>query len=83
MPIDYPHSPQFDPIQARHRREMNEAMTALVQLFPGVGLCLFLFDRDAAGPRANYISNTNRRQTLEAIKEWVARQEPGSAVRTD
>lgn len=75
MPTDYRHDPRFAPIMAKHRAAMNGAMQALQEAFPGVGLCLFLFDKTAEGPQANYISNTNRKQTLEAIKEWVKRQE--------
>jgi len=69
----------MDPIQQRWRENMQAAMEVLTEAFPGVGLCLFLFDKDARGPRANYISNTAREQALEAIKEWVARQEPRNA----
>jgi hypothetical protein len=59
----------------KHREDMQAVFGALTEVFPGTGLALFLFDADAAGPRANYISNTDRKQTLAAIKEWVARQE--------
>lgn len=69
----------FDPIQQRFRENMQAAFGALVEIFPDIGLCLFLFSPDAANPRANYISNTDRSQTLAAIKEWVARQEAASA----
>ena len=65
----------FSPIQQKHRENMQAAFGALCEVFPGVGLALFLFDADASGPRANYISNTERAQTLAAVKEWVARQE--------
>ena len=64
----------MDPLQQRHRENMQAVMRGLEDAFPGVGLCLFLFDADASGPRANYISNARREQTLEAIREWVARQ---------
>jgi hypothetical protein len=66
----------FDPIQQKWRETMQETMVALEEIFPDVGLCLFLFDQHAGQPRANYISNAARAQTLKAIKEWVARQEP-------
>jgi hypothetical protein len=64
----------MDPIQQKHRENMQAVMKGLEDVFPGTGLCLFLFDKDASGPRANYISNARREQTLEAIKEWVLRQ---------
>ncbi len=69
--------PGMDPIMQKHREQMQAAMEALTEAFPGVGLCLFLFDQHAGQPRANYISNARRSQTLCAIKEWVARQEQG------
>ena len=71
--------PGMSPLQQKHRENMQAAMDALTEAFPGVGLCLFLFDSDASGPRANYISNARREQTLAAIKQWVARQEQGGA----
>ena len=66
----------FDPIQQKWRDTMQSAFGALADAMPGVGLCLFLFlfDLQAGKPRANYISNTDRKQTLAAIEEWVARQ---------
>lgn len=67
--------PGMQPLMQKHREDMQAAFGALCDVFPGVGLALFLFDADASGPRANYISNTDRRQTLNAVKEWVARQE--------
>lgn len=67
-------TPGMDPIQQKHREDMQAAILDLETRFPGVGLCLFLFDKDATGPRANYISNARREQTLDAIKEWIARQ---------
>lgn len=73
-----PFDPGFDPIQQRWRDTMQAAMSALTKAMPGVGLCLFLFDQHAGQPRANYISNTDRSQTLKAIKEWVSRQEQGN-----
>jgi hypothetical protein len=54
---------------------MQAVFADLCDALPGVGLCLFLFDEQAGQPRANYISNAERSQTLAAIKEWVARQE--------
>jgi hypothetical protein len=66
--------PGMDPIMQRHRENMQAVMEALIEAFPGVGLCLFLFDQHAGQPRANYISNTERKQTVAAIKEWIARQ---------
>ena len=66
--------PGMDPIMQRHRENMQAVMEALIEAFPGVGLCLFLFDQQAGQPRANYISNTERKQTVAAIKEWIARQ---------
>ena len=54
---------------------MQAVFAVLADTMPGVGLALFLFDEHANEPRANYISNTDRQQTLDAIKEWVARQE--------
>ncbi len=68
----------FDPIQAKYRENMQAVFGALCEAMPGVGMCLFLFDEHANAPRANYISNTDRKQTLAAIKEWVARQEASS-----
>lgn len=67
--------PGMDPIQQKWRETMQAAMSALTEAMPGVGMCLFLFDEHASQPRANYISNTDRKQTLAAVKEWVARQE--------
>jgi hypothetical protein len=65
----------MDPIQQRSRETMQEIMGMLTAAMPKVGLCLFLFDQHAGQPRANYISNARREQTLAAIKEWVARQD--------
>lgn len=65
----------MDPIQAKHRETMQAVFGAICEAMPGVGMCLFLFDQHAGQPRANYISNARREQTLAAIKEWVARQE--------
>lgn len=73
--VPQPFDRGFDRIMQKHREDMQATMLSLMETFPGVGLCLFLFDQHAGQPRANYISNTERRQTLEAIKEWVARQE--------
>lgn len=67
--------PGMDPIMAKHREQMQAIMDVLTDALPNVGLCLFVFDQHAGQPRANYISNTHRSQTLAAIKEWVARQE--------
>ncbi len=61
----------FDPIQAKHREDMQMIFSVLCDHFPGIGMCLFLFDEQ----RANYISNCHRQQTLAAVKEWVDRQE--------
>lgn len=71
--------PGMDPIQAKWRDTMQRVMEALTDTMPGVGICLFLFDQHAGVPRANYISNAERGQTLSAIKEWVSRQEAGHA----
>ena len=68
-------NPGMDPIQAKHRENMQAVMGALEEAFPGVGMCLFLFDEHASQPRANYISNTDRAQALKAVKQWVSRQE--------
>jgi hypothetical protein len=65
----------FDPIMQKHRENMQSAFAELCNRFPGIGLCLFLFDEHSTGPRANYISNTRREQALSAIKGWVAIQE--------
>lgn len=65
----------MDPIPAKHRETMQAIFGAICDAMPGVGMCLFLFDEHAGAPRANYISNADRKQTLTAIKEWVARQE--------
>ncbi len=65
----------MDPIMQQHRENMQVTMEALTRCFPGVGLCLFLFDQQAGQPRANYISNTDRKRTVEAVREWVARQD--------
>lgn len=70
----------MDPLQQKWRDTMQALFATLCDALPGVGLCLFLFDETAAQPRANYISNTDRRQTLAAIKEWVARQEMTDAA---
>jgi hypothetical protein len=67
--------PGFEPIQDEWRAVMNAIMAALDDVFQGAGICLFVFDQDADGPRANYISNASRKQTLAAVKQWVARQE--------
>ena len=68
----------FDPIQAKHRENMQEIFGILCDAFPGIGMCLFLFDEHAGKPRANYISNCKREQVLSAIKQWVAIQEAES-----
>lgn len=65
----------FDPIQAQHRENMQAIFDVLTEALPGVGMCLFVFDEHAGEPRANYISNCHREQTLAAVKEWVKRQE--------
>ena len=67
--------PGMDPIQAKWRETMQAVFGALCDAMPGVGMCLFLFDEHAGEPRANYISNAARDQTIKAVKEWVARQE--------
>lgn len=67
--------PGFDPLQQKWRETMQAVMAALTDAMPGVGICLFLFDEHAGQPRANYISNAARAQTLAAVKEWVQRQE--------
>jgi hypothetical protein len=64
----------FDPIQAKHREDMQAVFGYLCDAMPGVGMCLFLFDEHAGEPRATYISNCRREQTLAAVKEWVARR---------
>lgn len=73
--VPQPFDERFDPIMQRHREDMQATMSALVDAFPGVGLCLFLFDQHAGEPRANFISNADPAPLLAAIKQWVARQE--------
>ncbi len=51
-------------------------MRLLERIFPNVALCLYLFDKDASGPRANDISNAAREQSLSAVEQWVERQAP-------
>jgi hypothetical protein len=66
--------PGFDPIQAKWRDTMQAVFGTICEVMPNVGMCLFLFDQHAGQPRANYISNTGRPQTIAAIKEWISRQ---------
>ena len=66
--------PGMDPIQERDQK-MRAAIDALVELFPGATLSLFVINIVADGPLLSHISNVDPRQVVPAIKAWAAYQE--------
>lgn len=64
----------MDPIEQAHREAMQAIMTALAELFPGMGIALMVFDFGEKG-RMNYISNASREDMLIALKEFIAKHE--------
>ena len=71
-------------IEAKFHEQMNALAGALQEVFNGkkkvsestVGFALLVFDMDAApGARANYICNCERKDMLNAMKEFIARAE--------
>jgi hypothetical protein len=50
----------FDPIQAKHRENMQEIFGAISDALPGVGMCLFVFVNILPGLNAG-VSSANVR----------------------
>jgi len=72
------------PIQEAYRKKMNELARVLDEYFNGlkkggertVGFALLVFDFGCPkGARTNYISNAERSEMLESMKEFIARAE--------
>lgn len=61
----------MDPIVKEHHDAMNDLIQALMEMFPGKGVTLMVFDFGGKG-RMNYISNANRVDMLTALKEFIA-----------
>jgi hypothetical protein len=73
-----------EPIQEKYRKQMNAIAEVLDEVFNGslkreerkVGWALLTFDFGCPkGARTNYISNSERADMLNAMKEFVARAE--------
>ena len=63
-----------DAMQHIREQQLMGAMDALIELFPGAALCLFVFDGNAMGSQANYITNAGADGLLSALEEWANRQ---------
>ena len=74
---EQPHDPGMDPIEPSFTDTMKAIADALSEQLPGVGFCLFFFSPSDTTPRANYIANTPRSQTVEAIRSWLHIQQYG------
>lgn len=67
---------QRQPIEDKHRQQMNEIAGVLASaLPPGTGFALLVFDLGATHGRMNYISNAERADMLVAMKAFVAADE--------
>ena len=61
---------------------LRSALTAVLDEFPpGTGAIVFAFDFGKKGSMA-YISNAERMTAVEAIREWIRRQEAENDERT-
>jgi hypothetical protein len=59
-------------IEAQYRAQMNQLAHFLGDELRPSGFALFVFDMNAPG-RMNYISNASRPHMLEAMREFIAR----------
>lgn len=62
------------PIQDEYRKDMNALAHFLSDHLKPAGFALFVFDMDAPG-RMNYISNASREHMVEAMREFIARND--------
>lgn len=73
------------PIEKKYEDSMRALATAIDEILNGTkeegkkrktGFALLMFDFEVTeGSRTNYISNTNRRDMILAMKEFIARAE--------
>ena len=67
-----------EPIDPKYREQMNKLARALDETFNGktmpkkTGFALFVFDFNDK-TRVNYISNADRDDMAEALREWLER----------
>jgi hypothetical protein len=61
-------------IEEKHCAKMNELAMLLNAQFKGFGFALLVFDFDTPG-RMNYISNAQRSDMVNALKELIAKFE--------
>lgn len=68
-----------DPIEAKHRAEMNAIASVLDQAFNPTGservvFTLFIAESGKMdGGRVNYISNGTREDMISMVREWLGR----------
>lgn len=70
--------PEFD--QTRDR--MNVLAEAIREFFPGLGFAFLLFEFHKPGV-SNYISNAERKDMIEALREAANRLEKSQDIRPD
>lgn len=54
---------------------LNTMAAAIDNYFQGEGFALFIFPLDAEPTKADYVSNVQREDMIEALREWLARQD--------
>jgi len=69
-PSDLRHSD----IEEKHRTQMNALAALLQDEFPEYGFALLVFDFNSPG-RMNYISNAQRADMVNALKELITKFE--------
>lgn len=63
------------PIETKHQEKMRELAKLLDDYFKPCGFALLVFDQNTTDGRMNYISNSNRKDMLIAMKEFIANHE--------
>lgn len=61
-------------IQLDQLKKMNELAHLLDNYFKPMGFALLVFPRDTDQGRMNYISNSNRKDMLVAMQEFIDKQ---------
>jgi hypothetical protein len=63
------------PIEAQHRKAMNDVAAILDSIFLGYGFALLVFPLNGAEGRMNYISNTERAVNESRLHDAPAKQQ--------
>lgn len=66
--------PPHDPIDPKYYSAMKAVAEHLKMCFPGAAFALMVFDKEDPS-KMNYISNAERQEMLNVMKEYIARCE--------